>query len=83
MAEHMNQTVEPELDGFNRMGKPLSEQARSAAYEHCKAMGLNSARAWECVSSIANQLEHDKPYEAQDWNLSPDGCSTNSIAKEG
>jgi hypothetical protein len=28
-------------------------------------MGLNSARAWECVSSIANQLEHDKPYEAQ------------------
>ena len=65
MAEHMNQTVEPELDGFNRMGKPLSEQARNAAYEHCKAMGLNSARAWECVSSIANQLEHDKPYEAQ------------------
>jgi hypothetical protein len=28
-------------------------------------MGLNSARAWECVSSIANQLERDKPYEAQ------------------
>ncbi len=65
MAEHLNQVVEPEIDGFNRMGKPLGENARSKAYEHCKAMGLSSARAWECVQGVACQLERDSPYEAQ------------------
>lgn len=65
MAEHMNQVVEPELSPFNGMGKPLREKARAVAYEHCKAMGLNSAQAWECVGSVAEQLERDNPYEAQ------------------
>ena len=65
MAEHLNQRVDPELDPFNGMGKPLHEEARSQAYEHCKAMGLSSARAWECVQAVANCLERDKPYEAQ------------------
>jgi hypothetical protein len=65
MAEHLNQTVEPELCGFSAMGKPLNENARSEAYKHCKAMGLNSARAWECVQAVAEQLERDRPYEAQ------------------
>jgi len=65
MAEHLNQKVEPELSPFNKMGKPLSEQARSIAYEHCKQMGLSSARAWSCVQGVAEQLEKDRPYEAQ------------------
>jgi hypothetical protein len=65
MAEHMNQVVEPEMDYFNYMGKPLPENARTEAYKHCKAMGLNSAKAWECVQAVANHLERDHPYEAQ------------------
>lgn len=65
MAEHLNQAVEPELDGFNRMGKPLGEEARAIAYQHCKQMGLSSARAWECVQQVAEFLERDRPYEAQ------------------
>jgi hypothetical protein len=64
MAEFMNQKVEPEMSPIDRMGKPLPEPARQAAYEHCKRMGLNSARAWECVGGMAEQLERDKPYEA-------------------
>jgi hypothetical protein len=65
MAEHCNQVVEPEMSPLSRIGKPLGENARSAAYEHCKQMGLNSARSWECVQSVATQLEKDRPYEAQ------------------
>lgn len=65
MAEHLNQVVEPEMSPFNRMGKPLGEDARSEGYKHCKAMGLNSAKAWECVASVAAQLERDEPYAAQ------------------
>lgn len=65
MAEHLNQKIEPEISGFNKMGKPLGENARSEAYKHCKAIGLNSAKAWECVQAVASQLERDQPYEAQ------------------
>lgn len=64
MAEFMNQRVEPEMTAFSKMGKPLPPKARSRAYDHCLAMGLNSARAWECVQAVAEQLERDKPYEA-------------------
>ncbi len=65
MAEHLNQVIEPELDPFNGMCKPLHDDARSEAYKHCKAMGLSSAKAWECVQCVAEQLERDEPYEAQ------------------
>jgi hypothetical protein len=65
MAEHIGQHVEPELSGFNNMGKPIPTDRRQAAYEHCKEMGLNAARSWECVNGVAEQLERDKPYEAQ------------------
>lgn len=65
MAEHLNQVVEPEMIGFNLMGKSLSEKARSQAYSHCKQMGLSSARAWECVGQVAEMLERDEPYKAQ------------------
>lgn len=64
MAEFVNQKVEPDLDAFNHMGKSLDETARGEAYEHCKQMGLNSAKAWACVQVVAEQLERDKPYEA-------------------
>jgi hypothetical protein len=65
MAEHLNQVVEPEMNPFNAMGKPIPFAARAVAYEHCKEMGLSSARAHECVSCVSEQLERDKPYEAQ------------------
>lgn len=65
MAEHLNQKTEPEMTGFNRMGHPLPSSARTAAYENCRAMGLNPARAWECVGAVASALERDEPYVAQ------------------
>jgi hypothetical protein len=65
MAEHLNQHVEPPLDPMSMMGKPILFGARQKAYEHCKTMGLDSARAYECVNAVAEQLQRDKPYEAQ------------------
>jgi hypothetical protein len=65
MAEHLNQRVEPAMDPFSAMGTPIPANARQAGYEACKAMGLGSARSWECVGAVAEQLERDKPYEAQ------------------
>jgi hypothetical protein len=53
------------MDFFNGMGKPLSPQVRQEGYDHCKTMGLDSANAWSCVGAVAEQLERDKPYEAQ------------------
>ncbi|TES99686.1 hypothetical protein E3D46_22910 [Burkholderia cepacia] len=53
------------MDAFNAMGKPIPAQARQVGYEACKAMGLESGRSWECVGAVAEQLERDKPYEAQ------------------
>ncbi len=65
MAEHLNQTTEPEMNPFNQMGKPILMKARTEGYNHCKMMGLNSARAMmECVNGVAKQLQRDKPYEA-------------------
>ncbi len=65
MAEHLNQIKEPELDLFNFMGKPVPPAARQVGFDHCKEMGLESPRAWECVSQVSEQLERDQPYQAQ------------------
>lgn len=65
MAEFINQTTEPSLDPFSAMGKPIPPAARQAGFDVCKDMGLDSARAWEAVNGMAEQLERDKPYEAQ------------------
>ncbi len=65
MAEHLHQKVEPEMTPFDQMGKPILMGARAEGYKHCKEMGLTSARATECVNAVAEQLQRDKPYEAQ------------------
>lgn len=65
MAEHMNQAIEPAMDPFSAMGKPIPAEARQAGYDACRSMGLASPRAWECVSGTAERLERDKPYDAQ------------------
>lgn len=64
MAEFLNQPTEPALNPFNAMGQPLPLAARQAAYDCCKAMGLDSARSWECVNTTAEQLARDKPHDA-------------------
>ena len=65
MAEHLNQVREPEMSGFNAMGKPIPLHRKTSGYEHCIQMGLNKTRAVECVNGMSEQLERDKPYEAQ------------------
>lgn len=69
MAEFMNQPVSPPLSPLNQMGKPILMKARSAGYEHCKDMGLDSARAMECVNAVSEQLQRDKPYEAMEAGM--------------
>lgn len=54
------------MDLFNMMGKPISPSVRQGAYDVCrKSFGLDSACSWEVVNATAEQLERDKPYEAQ------------------
>jgi hypothetical protein len=68
MAEHLGQDKSHEPvyeDGMNNMGKPIPDFRRDNAYHDCKAMGLGSADAMAAVSECAEQLERDKPYEAQ------------------
>ena len=65
MAEHLNHIVDKALSPFNAIGKPIPPTARQAGYKACKAMGLDSARAWECVNGMAEQLERDNPYAGQ------------------
>jgi len=65
MSEHMHQKKEDPLDFFAMMGRTIPFSARQVGYEYCKAMGLDSARSFECVGAVAEQLARDKPYEAQ------------------
>lgn len=65
MAEHLNQKVEPGLGFFEKMGKPIPFHAKEIGYQDCKKMGLNKDDSYSCVSAMAEQLERDKPYEAQ------------------
>jgi len=51
--------------GFKAMGKPIPMFRRQAGYDHAKAMGVKSSEAaWTVVSTMAAQIERDKPYEA-------------------
>jgi hypothetical protein len=55
-------TVSP----FNNMGKPIPEARKQAAYDCAKAMGIESAdERMGLVGTVANYLERDQPYEAQ------------------
>lgn len=69
MAEHLNHKPAgpeaPTTDYFSAMGKPIPPEARQRGYDECKKMGLESAAAWSAVNGMAEQLERDKPYEAQ------------------
>lgn len=65
MAEHKEQEIGEELFPFNNMGKPVPFERRQSAYKNCRHMGLNQARAYECVDAMAEQLKRDEPYMAQ------------------
>jgi len=66
MAEHLNQPAPgPELNPFSNMGKPVPPDARQKGYDECRNMGLDQADAWAATNAVAEQLERDKPYEAQ------------------
>lgn len=65
MAEHLNQKPEPFLGYFSAMGQPIPMAAREAGFEACIEMGLEPAAAYLCVKAMAEQLERDKPFEAQ------------------
>lgn len=65
MAEHMNQVREPEMSGFNAMGKSIPKHRKTAGYQDAQEMGLSKAHAMECVNGMVEQLERDQPYEAQ------------------
>ena len=66
MAEFLNQQrPEPMPSGVGLMGHALEPWRRERAYEHCKAMGLDSATAFDCVNRVVAQYERDQPYEAQ------------------
>lgn len=58
-----------EDQGFNGMGKPVPLHRQQEAYRHAKEMGLNSERAWSCVSGMSNALERDEPYEAMQQGM--------------
>lgn len=52
--------------GFNAMGKPIPEHRKQAAYDCAKAIGVESADdRMALVGTMANYLERDRPYEAQ------------------
>ena len=57
--------VDSVANGFDAMGKPIPLYRKQAAYDTCKAMGVNNPSvAWSVVNGMANALERDKPYDA-------------------
>lgn len=51
------------------MGKVIPLERRKKGLEHCKEMGLNTSESWTVVNVVAQQLERDKPYVAQQEGL--------------
>ncbi len=52
--------------GFNAMGKPIPTSRKQAAYDCAAAMGIDSQdERMSLVNSVAEHLERDKPFEAQ------------------
>jgi hypothetical protein len=56
-------------NAFNAMGKPIPFSRRQAAYDCAKGMGVESGDCFTMVGAMSEQLERDKPYEAQQTAL--------------
>lgn len=53
------------LSGFNAMGHPIPEPRKQAAYNWLRTM-FSQDEARSLVDAVANKLERDEPYEAQE-----------------
>ena len=52
--------------GFNAMGQPVPATRKQAAYDCAKEMGIESPdERMSLVNAVAEHLERDKPFEAQ------------------
>lgn len=56
-------------DGFAALGKPVPFYRQAAGYEHAKAMGLESGRAFEVVGIFADKIARDEPHAAMEAGL--------------
>lgn len=66
MAEHLNGSAEDfSADPMQYMGQPLSVECRMEGYKHALDMGLSSVEAHAVTERVANALERDDPYRAQ------------------
>lgn len=64
MAEFIGQKPPETCDGVKNIGQPVPPYRRQAAYETLKAIGVADAAVRHAtVSSMAERLERDKPYE--------------------
>lgn len=51
---------------MNNMGKPISEESRTAAYKMLGDIGVKmKVDRYFCVREVAEALERDKPFRAQ------------------
>ena len=69
MAEFLNQPKPEKLDlgegaGFDAMGKKVPFYRQEAGYKTCKEIGLDTDEAHAAVSSMAEALSRDEPYNA-------------------
>ncbi len=65
LGDHFPSVEVKGTDGFAAMGKPIPLYRQQAAYDACLSMGMtNRDQIHTLVSSMAQALERDKPYEA-------------------
>jgi hypothetical protein len=55
--------------GFAAMGAPIPFSRRQAAYDCAKGMGVEADDCFTLTDAMSQQLERDKPYEAQQTAL--------------
>lgn len=56
-------------DFFAQMGKPIGPIVRKHAFQHCIDMGLDKTMAVRAVDAVAECLERDNPYGAQEKGM--------------
>lgn len=57
-------------DSFAFMGKPLNLEVREYTLKIAKTViGLDTAKAYDCIQGMCEQYERDNPYAAQKHSL--------------
>jgi hypothetical protein len=52
-------------DPMNYIGQPIPDEGREAGYQACRDMGYTAAESMRAVNVVADNLERDRPFEAQ------------------